>query len=91
MSFGMNSSERRQHQRIEWRGSVHVVIPGGQPLEATIADISERGCGLNATCALEPGSVVGIDGTGFEGTGVVRYCYPLNGHFRIGIELTPAA
>lgn len=85
----MESEERRQERRIEWQGSVRLVMSGGDAVEATIADISEFGCGLQLDKPVEAGARVGIDGTGFEGAGVVRYCYPRGGGFRVGVELLP--
>jgi len=33
------------------------------------------------------GAEVGIDGNGFQGSGIVRHCYPHQGGFHLGIEL----
>jgi hypothetical protein len=85
----MELAERRQERRIAWQGAVRLVIGGADPLDAMIADISEFGCGLQLGQPVPAGARVGIDGTGFEGAGVVRYCYPLAGGFRVGIELVP--
>jgi len=85
----MDVTERRNRQRIVWRGTVRLLIPGWEPVDATIADISEIGWGLRVEQALHPGDDVVIDGTGFHGAGVVRYCYPHHGAFRAGIELRP--
>ena len=86
----MEATEHRTHQRIAWRGLVRLLIPGRDPVEATIADISESGCGVCIEQAIDPGVEVTIDGVGFYGAGVVRYCYRLHGAFRAGIELRPA-
>jgi hypothetical protein len=88
LSF-MDGMERRVHQRIAWRGLVRLLIPGGDPVEATISDISESGCGVRIERAIERGAEVGIDGVDFHGAGVVRFCYPHHGAFRAGIELRP--
>ncbi len=85
----MEPQERRQEGRIAWQGAVRLVIAGADPVEAAIADISEFGCGLQLAHQIEPGTKVGIDGTGFEGAGVVRYCYRHGGGFRAGIQLLP--
>lgn len=83
----MNGIENRSHSRIVWRGSVHLVPPLGNRIAATIVDMSEIGLGLWSEKAVETGTPVGIDGNGFHGAGVVRYCYPRDGGFRVGIEL----
>jgi len=85
----MDGKERRIHPRTAWRGMVRLLIPGWDPVEATISDISEAGCGLRIERALHPGAEVAIDGVGFYGAGVVRFCYPFHGAFRAGIELRP--
>ena len=85
----MEVNERRKFPRVVWKGEVRLVIPGFDPVDATIADISEIGCGLDTSHAVAPGVSVGIDGTGFEGCGLVRYCYPTHCGYRVGIELTP--
>ena len=82
-------SSRRQEKRIPWRGSIRLVVPGLEPFHATIADISEKGCGVRAEKPIETGAAVGIDGDGFHGSGIVRFCYPAGGLYRIGIELIP--
>ena len=88
LSF-MDAMERRVHQRVAWRGLVRLLVPGWDPVEATISDISEAGCGVRIERPIKAGVEVGIDGTGFHGAGVVRFCYPLDGAFRAGIELKP--
>ncbi len=85
----MAGMERRRQRRFEWRGSVRLVIPGRDPVEATISDISEIGCGMRTGQAVEPGSSVGIDGTGFHGNGIVRFCYPRRDGYQVGVELIP--
>ena len=75
----MDGIERRTEARVGWKGSVRLVIPSGDPVDATIADISEMGCGLRTDRTVKPGAAVGIDGTGFHGSGVIRYCYPHDG------------
>lgn len=86
----MDGNERRKYRRIAWRGDIRLVIPGADPLDATVADISEIGCCVRTAQAVAPGIPVGIDGIGFEGAGITRYCYPHHGGFRVGIELMPA-
>ena len=83
----MDGEENRSHGRIPWRGSVHLVAPAGDRIAATIQDMSEVGLGLWIERAVEAGMPVGIDGTGFHGAGVVRYCYRREGGFRVGVEL----
>ena len=85
----MDGIERRVYRRTDWRGSVRLLVPDVDPVDATIADISECGWGLRIDRAIDAGSEVGIDGTGFRGKGVVRFCYPHHGAFRVGIELLP--
>ena len=83
----MNGFESRSHRRILWRGSVHLVAPAGDRIAATIVDMSEVGLGLWSENVVETGTQVGIDGNGFHGAGVVRYCYPCDGGFRLGVQL----
>ncbi len=83
----MDGKEYRVQPRINWHGSVRLTIPNGEPIDATIADISEMGWGVRTEQAVSPGAEVGIDGVGFYGSGIVRYCYPHHGAFRIGIQL----
>ena len=85
----MDGSERRRERRTQWHGAVRLVIPGREPVEASIADISEIGCGMVTGRAVEPGAAVSIDGTGFYGSGIVRFCYPSQSGYRVGIELLP--
>jgi hypothetical protein len=85
----MGAKERRREERIAWRGDVRLIVDGAAPMPATIADISEIGCGFSTSSALDAGSAVCIDGEGFHGNGVVRYCYALHGGYRIGVELLP--
>jgi hypothetical protein len=66
---------------------VKLRIDGGDLMNATIADISEAGCGFRTDRAIEPGQRVIIEGTGFEGGGIVRDCYRHSGAFRVGVEL----
>ena len=84
----MNGNERRRRPRVAWQGAVRLIVPGREPVEAAVADLSEIGCGLRAERAVEPGTQVRISGAGFEGEGVVRYCYRQRGAWRVGVELT---
>ena len=86
----MESKELRSQTRVNWRGNVHLIVPGAEPITATIADISEAGCGLQIERAVEIGATAAIQGDVFEAAGVVRYCYPHQGGFRVGVELLPA-
>jgi PilZ domain len=87
----MDQKQRRMENRIPWRGTLQLIVPGSGPLEATIADISEFGCGLDVERAVEIGITAEIHGNGFEGAGIIRRCDPRNGRFRLGVELTPVS
>ena len=85
----MGEKEQRRDRRIDWRGIVQVIVPGEAPIDAKIADISEAGCGLDVAKAVATGLEVGINGDVFEASGIVRYCFPRQGGFRLGVELKP--
>ena len=87
----MDGINRRGETRVEWRGSVQLVVKGFEPMTASIADISEFGCGLQVERAIAPGTTVGIEGDTFEASGSIRYCYPHQGGFRLGVELHPVS
>ena len=59
-------------------------------MPATIAEISEFGCGLDVEREVEPGTTAEIHGLGFEGVGVIRHCDPVGDGFRLGVEMKPA-
>ena len=63
----MDVTERRNLQRIAWRGTVRLLIPGRDPVDAMIADISEMGWGLRVEQPLDPGAEVVIDAPASRG------------------------
>jgi hypothetical protein len=83
----MNGTDCRTSQGTAWRGVVRLLIPGWDPLEAIICDMSEMGWGLRVERALDADAEVVIDAAGFQGSGVIRFCYPFHGAFRAGVEL----
>jgi len=85
----MDVTERRTERRVNWRGAVHLIVAGIEPIPANISDISETGCGLQVDQAVESGITIGIHGEGFEAEGVIRHCYRHQDGFRLGIELKP--
>jgi hypothetical protein len=85
----MEAKEQRQERRVGWKGTVDLVIAGREPISAGIADISEAGWGLDVAQAIETGTRFEIHGNGFEGEGIVRYCGPHEGGFRLGVKLVP--
>ncbi len=72
----MNAQDQRQSQRVGSRGKVSIILEGTGPITATINDVSEDGCGLQAAQSVESGVTVELDGDGFWAQGVVKYCYP---------------
>jgi hypothetical protein len=85
------ASEKRTEARHRSRGTVTLLAEGASPILCSIYDVSPSGLGLGveAQVSLAPGVSVAIEGTGFAGSGVVRFCYHTGQICRIGIELTP--
>ena len=88
--WAMTNEERRRERRVRSRGPVSLVAEGCEPVSGTIFDVSISGISVDSEHAIGLGSPVRIDGQGFAGDGIVRYCGPHHGRFRIGIELVPA-
>lgn len=66
--------------------------------EADVGDRSEKGAGLILNQEVEPGQNVMVEGDGFSGgsggrqRGTIRWCRPtVDGRYRAGVSLTPAA
>ncbi len=85
----MASNENRSEARIRSRGQVTLLAQGVDQIPAVICDISLSGLSLQADRGLARGTEVVIDGLGFVGEGVVRYCECLGAVFRIGVQLRP--
>jgi len=82
----MANDERRTESRLRSRGVV-TLLSGDIAARGTVYDVSLSGLAVDADAAIHPGAPVKIDGEGFTGAGIVRYCGPHHGRYRIGIEL----
>jgi hypothetical protein len=82
----MTNDERRAESRVRSRGRV-TLLSGDKAASGTVYDVSLTGLGVDADIAIHPGAAVKIDGEGFTAAGIVRYCGPHHGRYRIGIEL----
>ena len=70
----MTTDERRKETRFRSRGPVRLVVAGGVPIPGTVYDVSESGISAEVEAEIRPGTVVRIEGEGWEGSGVVRHC-----------------
>jgi hypothetical protein len=82
-----DSDDRRSQPRITWRGELHLVLPGNEPIPATIRDISTSGFGLWTDRLVPPGATVEVQGDGFCGNGKVQYCQAQGARYRVGVSL----
>jgi hypothetical protein len=85
--FTMTNDERRTEFRVRSRGPVSLTGDAGEAVTGTIYDVSISGLAVDTDSAMRIGLPVRIEGQGFTGEGVVRYCGQHNGRFRIGIIL----
>jgi len=82
----MTEDERRTESRVRSRGLV-TLLSGDKAARGSVYDVSLSGLAVEADAAIHPGAPVKIEGEGFIGAGVVRYCGLHHGRYRIGIEL----
>jgi hypothetical protein len=86
----MASDTQRAELRIRSKGRFTLLVEGGsQPIVATVCDVSPSGIGLEARSSVAVGAPVRLDGDGIVADGVVRYCRPQDGIYRIGVALVP--
>ena len=85
--FTMTNEERRTEFRVRSRGPVSLIGGAGEAVTGTIYDVSISGLAVEADSAMCIGLPVRIEGEGFTGEGVVRYCGQHNSRYRIGIIL----
>jgi hypothetical protein len=86
----MASYENRSEGRIRSRGRVTLLVDGVDQIPGTIRDVSISGISLETKSGIACNTVVLIDGPGFVGEGIVRYCEPFGPVFRVGVQLRPA-
>jgi PilZ domain len=85
----MSAECQRTEKRIKSKGQFLILMEGGEPVLATVCNISVSGICLEAERGVEPGKAVQLDGNGIVADGVVRHCRFENGLYRIGVALQP--
>ena len=87
----MSDDDRRREPRIRSRGPVNLLAGGADVVSGTIHDVSPSGISVVAKTGITAGTRIQIDGDGFTGHGVVRYCYRHGQSYRLGVAVGPAA
>jgi hypothetical protein len=85
----MTNDNARREPRVRSRGPVSLVVDDSAAIAATIFDSSPAGLSIDAENGVELDRTVRIEGQGFTGEGIVRYCGRRGEYFRIGLELIP--
>jgi hypothetical protein len=85
----MSTADLRKESRVRSRGQVHLWIDDREYIAAIIHDVSVSGLCVETDTAATPGVCVRIEGTGFTGAAIVRYCGASGPAFRLGLELLP--
>jgi hypothetical protein len=86
----MASDTQRAEFRVRSKGRFALVVEGtDEPIVANVCDVSPSGIGLEAPSSVPIGAAVRLDGDGIVADGVVRYCRPEDGYYRIGVALIP--
>ena len=91
-------TERRAHQRFEWKGTAAVrILPNGPDVLGVLVDISERGCGIEIGIVL-PAAVgdkvhldLHINGLSLTPAGIIRNIRQIRSvekETHVGIEFT---
>jgi hypothetical protein len=62
---------------------------GAEAVSGTIYDVSASGIALVVDDEIAAGTLVQIEGVGFSGHGVVRYCRQHGPSYRLGVALEP--
>jgi hypothetical protein len=86
----MSDAQRRREPRVKSRGAVELRDSGGNIVQGKVYDISESGLSIQSQAALTPGQPVEVDCGGLVADAVVRHCLPVDGAYRIGLELLPS-
>jgi hypothetical protein len=87
----MHDNDQRKEPRIRSRGRVNLLADGADAVSATIHDVAPSGISVVAESEISVDTPVQIDGDGFTGHGVVRYCRRHGQTYRLGVELEPLA
>ena len=87
----MQGHDQRKESRVRSHGQVNLVAGGDNAVSGTIHDVSPSGISVVAESGISVGTPVKIDGDGFTGHGVVRYCRRHGQSYRIGVSLGSAA
>jgi len=87
----MKNDEQRKEARVRSRGKVNLVAGGAGAVAGTIHDVSPSGISVVTESEIKIGTSVQIDGHGFTGHGVVKYCRQHGHSYRVGVALSPAA
>jgi len=87
----MKDHEQRKESRVRSRGRVNLLAGGADAVPGTIHDVSPSGISVVAESEISVGTPVQIDGAGFTGHGIVRYCRQHGQSYRLGVALRPAA
>ena len=87
----MQDHDQRTESRVRSQGQVNLLAAGGDVVSGTIHDVSPSGISVVAKTGITAGTRIQIDGDGFTGHGVVRYCYRHGQSYRLGVALEPAA
>ncbi len=88
-------SAKRIHARYAWKTAVLITREtdghAGCPLHATTCDLSVSGLSLQCKRSLAENTIVLIKTPAWGGAvlGIVRFCTPVMGMFRIGVEFLP--
>ncbi|MBZ5575723.1 MAG: PilZ domain-containing protein [Acidobacteriia bacterium] len=85
----MEVEDRRAESRPRYVGLLTLVAPGIEPISATIRNLSSSGICLETAVALEPGTLLCLDGPGFLAQGVVSYCKRHGIRYRVGVAMQP--
>ncbi|MGA2723758.1 MAG: PilZ domain-containing protein [Bryobacteraceae bacterium] len=87
----MQDHDQRTESRVRSQGQVNLLAAGGDVVSGTIHDVSPSGISVVAESEISVGTPVQIDGDGFTGHGVVRYCRRHGQSYRLGVAVGPAA
>jgi hypothetical protein len=86
----MQNHDQRKESRVRSQGPVTILTAGAGAVSGIIHDVSPSGMSLVAESEISVGTPVQIDGQGFTGHGVIRYCRRHGQSYRLGVALGPA-
>jgi len=87
----MKNHDQRRESHVRSQGQVRLLTSGADAVSGTIHDISPSGISVAAESELTVGTLVQIDGEGFTGHGVIRYCRQHGQTHHLGVALEPVA